>query len=296
MELRQLTYFVGVADTCSFSETSRKLFVSQSAISQQIKLLEEELGAQLFVRRHNNVTLTESGSKLYPLAKHVLAGVEECHSQMKELKELLCGELNIGLTYSLEPYMRDAMLQFLRRYPRVRVNALYKNLRELLRMLQDAEIDMMLSMMPISPHEFVTSVPLTEYRLAAVVSKSHVLANKTVVSFQDLLPHKLILPEKGLRDHNAIESFVHKETGNLHVQAVVNDVNALLNIVQSSNYVTILTEASIASRPFLCSVPIEELKTPIPIFAHFNNQVSRKHSAMKFLEMLHDTANLRQMM
>lgn len=295
MELRQLAYFVGVADSGGFSEASRRLYVSQSAISQQIKLLEDELGSQLFVRHHNNVTLTESGRKLYPLARTVLEDVEECNSAMKELKNLLCGELNIGLTYSLEPFMRDAMLRFLRLYPGVRLNSHYKNLQELLRMLQDEEIDVMLSMMPASPHDFITSVALTEYRLAAVMNKSHVLARKKNITFRDLLPHKLILPEKGLRDRNAIESFVRKDTGNLHVQAVVNDVNALLNIIQVSNYVTILTETSIASRNYLCAVPIEELNEPIPIFAHFNNRLAQKNSATKFLEILRDTANMHQM-
>lgn len=294
MELRQLKYFVGVADTGSFSETSRKLYVSQSAISQQIKMLEDELNAQLFIRQHNNVALTENGATLYPLAKQILANMEECHTRMKELKDLLCGELSIGLTYSLESYMRGSMLEFMRRYPKVRVNAHYKNLPELLRMLRNEEIDMMLSMMPASPHEFIDSIPLTEYRLAAVMNRQHTLARKSSITFHDLLPHKLILPEKGLRDRNAIESFVHKETGNLNVQAIVNDVNALLNIIQDSNYVTILTEASIANRTQLCFVPIEELKDPIPIYAHFNNQVDKKNSAMKFFEILQQSAHLRQ--
>lgn len=289
MELRQLKYFVKVADTGSFSEASRQMFVSQSAISQQIKLLEEELDTQLFVRQYGNIVLTESGEELYPLAKRVLGSVEECHTRMMDLQGMLCGELNIGLTYSLEPYMREAMLEFMRAYPNVQVNAHYKNLTELLRMLHNKEVDLMLSMMPTSPHDFADSIPLTAYRLAAVMRKSHVLAQKESVTFQDLLPHKLILPEKGLRDRNAIESFIHKETGNLHVRALVNDVNALLNIIQKTNYVTILTEGSIVQRPELCFVPIDELSEPLPVYAHFNNQLNRKSSAMRFLEILRDS-------
>lgn len=289
MELRQIKYFIKVADTGSFSEAARQLFVSQSAISQQIKLLEDELDAQLFVRDHNRVVTTENGEQLYPLAKQVMSDVAECHTRIKDLQGLLCGELNVGLTYSLEPYMRDAMLVFMSAYPKVQLNAHYKNLPELLRMLQNEEIDMMLSMMPTSPHDFVESVSLTEYRLAAVMRKTHILARKSSITFQDLLPHRLILPEKGLRDRNAVESFIHKKTGNLRVRALVNDVNALLNIIQETNYVTILTEGAIANRPSLCYVPIEELKAPIPIYAHFNNLLKRKNSATMFLEILRDS-------
>lgn len=284
-----MKYFVGVADTGNFSEAARRMFISQSAVSQQMKLLEEELGTQLFVRQHNNVILTESGEALYPLAKQVMTNTDACYARIKDLQGLLCGELNIGLTYSLEPYMREAMLMFMKTYPHVQVNAHYKNLGELLRMLRHEEVDMMLSMMPTSEHDFVVSEPLTEYRLAAIMRKSHVLAKKESVTFQDLLPHKLILPEKGLRDRNAIESFIHKETGNLQVRALVNDVNSLLNIIQETNYISILTEASIEHRPWLCSVPIEELREPIPIYAHFNAQLTKKNSARKFLELLHQS-------
>lgn len=286
MEIRQLQYFVGIAETGRFSETSKMLYVTQSAVSQQIKLLEEELGTQLFVRQAHNATLTESGQELLPLAKSVLRGVSECKSRISDLKGLLCGTLNIGLTFSLEPYIRETMLGFMARYPKVKVNAHYKCLTDLLRMLKENEIDIMFSMMPTSPHEYAFSVPIMEYRLAAIMRKTHALANKKLLHFSDLVPHKLILPEKGLRDRNAIESFIHAEAGELNVVSLVNDVNAIMNMLQESNYISILTEHSIKNYPSLCSVSIRELSKPIQIYAHFNNTVLRKHSADVFLEML----------
>ena len=292
MDIRQLQYFVGIADTGRFSEASRMLFVTQSAVSQQIKLLEEELGTQLFVRQPHCAVLTESGRELLPLAKKVLRGVTECRSRISELKGLLCGTLNIGLTYSLEPYIRETMLSFMSGHPKVKVNAYYKGLSDLLRMLKDYEIDIMFSMMPTSPHEFITSIPLTEYRLAAIMRKSHPLAKKEVLHFADLLPHKLILPEKGLRDRNAIESFIHAETGELNVVSLISDVNAIMNILQESNYISILTEHTIKNCPQLCNVPIDELSKPIQIYAHFNNTTLRKHSADAFVDMLRQSRSL----
>lgn len=289
MDIRQLQYFVGIAETGRFSEASKVLFVTQSAVSQQIKLLEEELGTQLFVRQAHNVTLTESGRELLPLAKKVLNGVEECRDRIADLKGLLCGKLNIGLTFSLEPYIRETMLAFMGRYPKVRVNAHYRPLTDLLHMLRDNEIDIMFSMMPTSPHEFVESIPLTEYRLAAIMRKTHPLAKHESLHFTDLLPHKLILPEKGIRDRNAIESFVHTETGALNVVSLINDVNAIMNILQESNYVSILTEHTIKNFPKLCAIPICELNQPIKIYAHFNNLHPRKHSADVFVDMLKES-------
>lgn len=292
MDIRQLQYFVGIAETGRFSEASKMLFVTQSAVSQQIKLLEEELGAQLFVRQAHSVILTESGRELFPLAKKVLNGVAECRNRISDLKGLMCGTLNIGLTYSLEPYIRETMLAFMTRYPKVKVNAYYKSLSDLLSMLKDHEIDIMFSMMPTSPHEFAESTPIMEYRLAAIMRKSHPLATRQILRFTDFLPHKLILPEKGLRDRNAIESFIHADTGELNVVSLINDVNAIMNILQESNYISILTENIIKNNHQLCSVEIEELSKPIQIYAHTNNTTLRKHSAEVFIEMLLQSRSL----
>lgn len=286
MEIRQLQYFVGIAETGRFSEASRRFFVTQSAVSQQIKLLEEELDTQLFVRQSHCATLTESGESLLPLARKVLGGVAECRDCITNLKGLLSGTLNVGLTFSLEPYIRETMLAFMARHPKVKINAYYKSLTDLLGMLRGGEIDIMFSMMPTSPHEFVESVPLLEYCLAAIMRKEHPLAHKEVLRFADFLPHKLILPEKGLRDRNAIESFVHAETGELNVVSLISDVHAIMNILQESNYISILTESVIRNNPALCSVHVEELSKPLQIYAHFNSTTLRKHSAEVFVEML----------
>lgn len=290
MELRQLKYFVGIADTKHFSDASRQLFITQSAISQQIKLLEEELGTQLFVRQPHNVVLTESGEMLLPIARQILRNVTDCYDCIADLKGLMRGELNIGLTYTLEPYMRETMLNFMKEYPKVHLNAYYKTLPELLNKLRLREVDVMLSIMPTSEHNFADSEHLMDYRLTAIMKKTHPLAKKEMLTFSDLQTQRLILPEKGLRDRNAIESYIHAETGDLNVCALVNDANAILNLLRDSNTVSILTESIINNHPSLRSIPIKELSSPVKVYAHFNNTVSRKHSAEVFLNMFKQTS------
>lgn len=292
MDIRQLQCFVKIAETGRFTEASKIMCVTQSAVSQQIRLLEDELNTQLFVRQPHSVILTESGRELLPHAKKVLRSVEECRDSIAMLKGLLGGTLNIGMTFSLEPYVRETMLAFMACHPKVKVNAYYKSLTDLLRMLRENEIDIMFAMMPTSPHDFVESIPLLEYRLAAVMRSNHPLAVKEKLCFSDFMPHKLILPEKGLRDRNAIESFVHAVTGDLNVVSLINDVNALMNILQESNYISILTEHIIKNNPLLCSIPIEELSNPISIYAHFNNLTQRKRSADVFVKMMMQSRSL----
>lgn len=295
MELRQLKYFVGIAETGRFSDASKALFISQSAVSQQIKALEEELGTQLFVRQPHSVALTESGQELLPLARRVLRGVTDCYERISDLKGMLCGELNIGLTFTLEAYVRDAMLRFLKEYPKVQINAHYRTYRELLKNLRDGEIDIMMSMMPISDHEFCESHHFGDYRLVAVMRDNHPLAKKEKLTFADLQPHSMILPEKGIRDRNIIESYIHKETGQLNIRSLINDASAMMNIIQESNLIGIIAEHAINNRPLLRTVPIEDLSEPIKVYCHFNRDIPRKHAAEVFREILMETCHLTRM-
>lgn len=292
MELRQLKYFVSIAETGRFSDASRQLYISQSAVSQQIKSLEEELGTKLFVRNTHSVQLTESGMELLPLARQVLRSVDACTDRLNGLRGLLCGELNVGLTYTLEPYVRETMLEFMKRYPKVKLNAQYRNLPDLLERLNRKEIDVMLSIMPTSPHDKVDSVPLMNYRLSAIMRRSHPLASKAELCFDDLKNQGLVLPEKGIRDRNAIESYIHTETGTLNIRALVNDANAILNLLQESNYISILAEHIITNRPQLCAVPIAELSRPITAYAHTNREAFHKHSADVFVSLFRNTSSV----
>ena len=97
MEIRQLKYFLKVAETLNFSEASRKLYITQSTLSQQISHLEQEIGLPLFERNSHEVYLTEAGKELLPYAQNAVNCTMACVDHMNDLKEMLGGELNIAL-------------------------------------------------------------------------------------------------------------------------------------------------------------------------------------------------------
>ena len=105
MELRQLKYFVNVAETNSFSEASRLLNITQSTLSQQIKQLENELGVMLFERSSHRVRLTDIGEAFLPEARHTLHAADMCIDRMNDIRGLKAGCLNIGSTFSFIPLL-----------------------------------------------------------------------------------------------------------------------------------------------------------------------------------------------
>ncbi|MDO4172628.1 MAG: LysR family transcriptional regulator, partial [Prevotellaceae bacterium] len=122
MELRQLKYFVKVADTLNFSEAAKALCVTQSTLSQQVKQLEGELGTQLLIRSSHSVTLTEAGEELLPYAQKTLHDAELCMVRINDLNQLSAGTLNIGVTYSFSPILTETLLLFMRMYPQIKLN------------------------------------------------------------------------------------------------------------------------------------------------------------------------------
>ena len=113
MELRQLRYFVSVAETNSFSEASRLLNITQSTLSQQVKQLENELGVMLFERSSHRVCLTDVGEAFLPEARRTLHAADVCIDRMNDIRGLKAGCLNIGSTFSFIPLLKDTVLLFM---------------------------------------------------------------------------------------------------------------------------------------------------------------------------------------
>lgn len=148
MELRQLRYFVKVAETLNFSEAAKALFVTQSTLSQQIKQLEDSLDTQLLLRSSHSVTLTESGAELLPHARQTLLDADLCEQRIRDLDRGLGGTLNIGVTYSFSPILTESLFTFMKEYPKVKLNILYKPMSELMELLVARELDFVLAFKP----------------------------------------------------------------------------------------------------------------------------------------------------
>ena len=295
MELRQLKYFVRIAETLNFSEASRTLYVTQSTLSQQIKSLEDELGSLLFQRDSHSVTLTESGQMLLPLARQTLMDASSCKEQIKDLQEMLTGELNIGVTYSFSPILTETVKNFMKEYPGVKLNIQYKNMEELMGLLRRREVDFVLSFKSNRPYDEIESHNLFEDKLSVIMRKDHALASKSSISIGDLTKYRLAFPAKGLQARNAIEKYIDLEASRLNVCLEINEANILLDIVQHNNVFTILSEATIRGREMLKAIPLDIPDNQMQGCIHTLKRVYRKRSAEAFVKMLRETNTVQEL-
>lgn len=294
MELRQLRYFCKVAETLNFSEAAKALFITQSTLSQQVKQLEQELGTQLLQRSSHNVTLTEAGSQLLPYARHTLRDAEMCVSKINDLKELLTGTLNIGVTYSFSPILTETLFSFMKLYPKVKLNIFYKPMAELMDLLRSRDVDFVLAFKPSQPVEGVESHILFQNCLSAIVGTGHPLAERESVTPEDLTRYDLALPSQGLQARNAFEQTVMSRNHDFRIRVELNEVNILLKLIRQNRLVSVLAEATIHNETGIKAIPLDIPDNQMEGCVHTLRNNYRKRSMQEFIKLLSESLAVKE--
>lgn len=290
MELRQLKYFIKAAELQNFTEASNSLFITQSTLSQQIKQLEEELGIPLFDRIAKRVRLTEAGKAFLPFAKKTVKDADDGKSMLKDLMNLNTGTLIIGVTYGLSNLLSQAVLDFSAQYPNIQLQIGFGTTQELLVKLEQGHLDLMLSFSQEEKNGSYHTLPLFSSSLALVVHQSHPMANRKQINLKNLAHLPLLLPSGGYSIRNYLDSILQKHDLLLDIKMEVNDINMLLQLVNSGKWATILMGSSIFNHPDLKAIKITgEGMTRLGTIT-WPSGAYRKKSALSLSGMLTDHA------
>jgi len=206
VHVRDLRYFVAVAEELHFTRAAERLYVSQPALSKQIRALERQLGAELFHRDRQGVALTAAGAALLPYAERVLAVWAEGASALAEVDAAERGTLVVGMSTSpgrggLLPAIRS---RFTAARPEATVRLRQVSWDDPTAGLADGDTDVAFVWLPLPDAErYGWTVVAEEPRLVALPD-SHPLAARAEVDFADLAdePFLALPPDAGpLRDH-----------------------------------------------------------------------------------------------
>ncbi|MEU5160866.1 LysR family transcriptional regulator [Streptomyces sp. NPDC020875] len=198
MQLQQLQYFVAVAETRHFTRAAERVHVSQPSLSQQVRALEKELGAELFSRARGNIGLTEAGEALLPLARRILADADTARLEVQELARLRRGRVRLGATPSLcTGLLPDVLRAFHDRHPGIRLLIDEGGSHDLVRRLARGALDLALIVLPLPPASpALTTVELLREDLV-VVSSAAAPAPPDPVRIADLREVPLVMFRHG---------------------------------------------------------------------------------------------------
>jgi DNA-binding transcriptional LysR family regulator len=199
MQLHQLSYVLAVAEERHFTRAAARLHLAQPSLSRQIRLLEGELGVQLFNRGPGQglVTLTGDGEALLPFIRRIVADVEATSAEARALTGMARGQLSVGATPSLiTRVLAPALVEFHASHPGIELQVVEAGSRQLVRQLASGEVDLALVVLPITEPQVATT-PLFDDPLVLAVALDHPLAMRRRVRVGDLDGLALIMFREG---------------------------------------------------------------------------------------------------
>ncbi|MBO1580172.1 LysR family transcriptional regulator [Bacillus sp. XF8] len=266
MELRQLEYFRAVCEELHFTRAAEKVGSSQPALSQQIRLLEYEIGTPLFNRIGKKTALTESGRLLLRHTQNIFDELEQAQTAIKELNGLQRGSISIGTLLTVENYLiPPALLSFHHLYPNIEVSVLGLRTGDIMKNLLENKLDIGIVFLPMNNNELET-ISLYKEDLALAVPNEHPLEVKDMVSLEVLrTTPSILLPESYF-----IRQLINKSCNELGFLPrpilEITTMESLINMVVKGIGITILP------RPYLECLNNNKIRI-IPIL---NSNLSRE--------------------
>jgi len=246
MDLRQLEILRAIAETGSFTAAGARLHVSQSAISRQVLLLEEEFKEPLFIRFGRRIQITPTGETLLQLSHRVFADIRDTSESILDTKKKLTGTLRLvgGMTVCL--YVFPSLLkEFRRQHPDVDIKVITGGTPRLIRQLRSGTADLGLLTLPVDDNALVAE-PVIREELLLVTPGGHRLAGSKVVSPSALVRQPFILFESGSNTRRVIDEFFVRADIKPRVVAETENVEIIKSMVASGLGISIVPFQSVA--------------------------------------------------
>ena len=249
MLLRQIQYFMAVAESHHFTKAAKQLFVSQSALSQQINKLEDDLGVKLLDRISHPITLTPAGEEFYRCAKKILSDINHLELQMQHYARDNQGTLHIGVITGLGKLpLTDILSKFNTEIsPQMQFSLTNCLSKKLCHMLGNHEID--IAIMAVSD-DFPTNdfeiLSLQHEPFLAILPAAHTLSNNTQISLQELETENFIFPTAENVSYDVFMAACLKTGFTPNIVTYCNTPGQRIDLVQSGLGVSLISESGFA--------------------------------------------------
>jgi DNA-binding transcriptional LysR family regulator len=245
MELRQLRYFVAVAETGNISRAAQKIFLTQPALSRQIKALEDEIGQCLLERSAHSIRLTPAGEALQREARELLQRADEMLERVRTAGQRV--RLRVGYAPSLASgLLSGAVEHFAQKHPHARVELFDLSTKELLAGLENGTVDVALTVGQERDGHGLKWTPLARVSWQLAVNRQHRLARRSRVSSAEVARERLLVYCQ--RDYpeywNIVTGWLREQRQRPVIAGEYDGVNSLLAAVESGLGVALVTTST----------------------------------------------------
>ncbi len=261
--LRQLQYFLAVADHLSFHKAAETCYVTQPTLSEGLKSLEDLLGTKLFERTKRSVALTPSGTELVLPARDILARAEDFVLMARARKEPFTGKLTLGVIPTIAPYLLPTLLPALQKqFPQLELHLKEDVTAQLLSALEQRSIDVVLMAFPYDTSGIKQMKLWSEPFVIAMPGDRN--TTETHATLNDLSKHNIMLLEDGhcLRDH-ALAACRLQPSGQRKTFGATS-LTTLIQMVQHGYGSTLLPAMAADPKTMPRGVTIQHFSNPQP--------------------------------
>lgn len=289
MHIETLRVFCDVVETGSFSAAASQNYITQSAVSQQLRALESRYQCPLLERSRHGAKPTPAGEILYRVSREILEKYQEIETQLQESGKVVAGNLRVAIVYSvglheLPPYLKE----YMRSYPQVNVHVEYTRPNKIYDNVIAGQIDLGIVAYP-QKHPQVQNLPWREDRLVLVCPPNHPFAALKKVSIAKLAGENFVAYEQDIPTRKAIDLLLREHQVAVHYAGEFDNIETIKRAVEIGQGVSIVPLASIQyelDHGTLKAMQLTEatLQRPLGIIHKKGRHLSP--AAVKFIEIL----------
>lgn len=282
MNLTKYDVFFKVLETKTISQAAKEIGYSQSAVSQTIKALEEELETTLFIRQKSGVSLSQDGLAYLPYLKSVQASLDNLRTKKKEMKGLNQAILKIGTFTSVSRHLLPSLMEeFIQIYPNVQFELYQSEYTNIEQQLLEGSLD--LGFTCIDAIQQVQYQELYYDKMFALVPQNHVLAKYNVLSMKQIAKYPFIQLDEG--EYSLPINMFHSLNLPVQIKHKVYDDSTILAMIRQNLGISILYQNALSDYDDLCLIPIQE-----NLFRHvgiaYNNYDTLSYAGKTFLDFI----------
>jgi LysR family cyn operon transcriptional activator len=260
MLARHIQYFLAVAQHHSFTKAAMALHVSQPALSQQVRQLEESLGAQLFDRSGRTTRLTDAGEVYLRYARRAAQELEEAKRAIHDVSDLSRGSLRVAVTPTFTTYLVGPLVEaFHNRYGNITLNVREMSQERMEALLLADELDVGIAFEDVQAQD-IEARPLLVETLALVVNRRHPLAQAASLGLEALSAESLVLLSGEFATREQIDRFCQQHGIHPQVRMEANTISAVTEIVRRTTLSTLLPATIALAHDDLVAIALDPVR------------------------------------
>ena len=288
MELYKIFYIV--AKNGSISAAANILFISQPAITFQIKKLEEQLGVSLFTRTKHGVILTEEGKTLFNYVKNGIENIINGENAITNLKNLDSGTIRIGVSTTICRYILMPHLEkFHKKYPKIDIQINNNLSNNLLKELRNGNLDILIMFSPENDNKDLILKPIVDVQDIFVGNKKYYDLTKGKLSLKNLESYPLILPSSSSNSRIHLNKYLKENKCDINPKLEVVSYNLIIDLIKAGFGIGYATKEFISdelNNKSLYEIKIDNNISKRTIVIATINKKEPNYSSKKLIEMI----------